>query len=54
MDGLARLNEKYKIHGAYQNHAGSNFGAPVWDLGRCSRTWIRNGRVASTISAMPR
>lgn len=32
MDGLARLNEKYKIHGAYQNHAGSNFGAPVWDL----------------------
>lgn len=32
MTGLARLNEKYKIHGAYQNHAGSNFGAPVWDL----------------------
>ena len=32
MNGLARLNEKYKIHGAYQNHAGSNFGAPVWDL----------------------
>lgn len=32
MSGLARLNEKYKIHGAYQNHAGSNFGAPVWDL----------------------
>ena len=32
MDGLARLNEKYNIHGAYQNHAGSNFGAPVWDL----------------------
>lgn len=32
MEGLARLNEKYKIHGAYQNHAGSNFGAPVWDL----------------------
>jgi sugar phosphate isomerase/epimerase len=32
MAGLAKLNEKYKIHGAYQNHAGSNFGAPVWDL----------------------
>ena len=32
MHGLERLNEKYKIHGAYQNHAGSNFGAPVWDL----------------------
>jgi sugar phosphate isomerase/epimerase len=32
MEGLARLNEKYRIHGAYQNHAGSNFGAPVWDL----------------------
>lgn len=32
MNGLARLNEKYGIHGAYQNHAGSYFGAPVWDL----------------------
>lgn len=32
MTGLAKLNEKYRIHGAYQNHAGSNFGAPVWDL----------------------
>lgn len=32
MKGLAGLNEKYKIHGAYQNHAGSNFGGPVWDL----------------------
>ncbi len=32
MTGLARLNEKFQIHGAYQNHAGSNFGAPVWDL----------------------
>lgn len=32
MDGLTKLNEKYEIHGAYQNHAGSNFGAPVWDL----------------------
>ena len=32
MEGLAKLNEKYRIHGAYQNHAGANFGAPVWDL----------------------
>ena len=32
MNGLARLHEKYQIHGAYQNHAGSYFGAPVWDL----------------------
>ncbi len=32
MSGLARLNEKYGIHGAYQNHAGRYFGAPVWDL----------------------
>jgi L-ribulose-5-phosphate 3-epimerase len=29
---LAVLNEKYRIHGAYQNHAGEYFGAPVWDL----------------------
>jgi len=32
MEGLARLNEKHRIHGAYQNHAGSRFGAPVWDV----------------------
>ena len=32
MEGLARLNEKYGLHGAYQNHAGSYFGAEVWDL----------------------
>jgi sugar phosphate isomerase/epimerase len=32
MDKLAALNEKYQIHGAYQNHAGDRFGAPVWDL----------------------
>ena len=29
---LAKLNGKYKIHGAYQNHAGTNVGAPVWDI----------------------
>jgi L-ribulose-5-phosphate 3-epimerase len=30
---LSKLNEKYKIKGAYQNHAGSGFGASIWDLG---------------------
>jgi sugar phosphate isomerase/epimerase len=29
---LAELNRKYNIHGAYQNHAGTNVGAAVWDL----------------------
>lgn len=29
---IAALNAKYKIHGAYQNHAGTSFGASVWDL----------------------
>jgi sugar phosphate isomerase/epimerase len=29
---LAELNRKYRIKGGYQNHAGANFGAPVWDL----------------------
>lgn len=29
---LYDLNEKYKIHGCYQNHAGDYFGASVWDL----------------------
>ncbi len=30
--GLAEINEKYGIHGAYQNHSGTYFGAPVWDI----------------------
>ena len=30
--GLAELNEKFGIRGAYQNHSGLYFGAPVWDL----------------------
>lgn len=30
--GLARINEKYRIHGAYQNHSGNYLGAPVWDI----------------------
>ncbi|MBT1701881.1 sugar phosphate isomerase/epimerase family protein [Chryseosolibacter indicus] len=29
---IAALNKKYKVHGAYQNHAGAGFGASVWDL----------------------
>ncbi len=29
---LAEMNERYQIHGAYQNHAGVKVGAPVWDL----------------------
>lgn len=29
---LAVLNQKHNIHGAYQNHAGTRVGAPVWDL----------------------
>ena len=29
---LAGLNKKYRIHGAYQNHAGSKIGGPVWDI----------------------
>lgn len=29
---LCELNEKYRIQGGYQNHAGQVFGAPVWDL----------------------
>jgi sugar phosphate isomerase/epimerase len=29
---LAEMNQKYNIHGAYQNHAGTNVGGAVWDL----------------------
>ncbi len=29
---LAAMNEKYNIHGAYQNHAGTSVGAPIWDI----------------------
>jgi L-ribulose-5-phosphate 3-epimerase len=33
MHGIAQLNKKYNMHGAYQNHAGSNFvGASLWDI----------------------
>jgi L-ribulose-5-phosphate 3-epimerase len=29
---LAVINQQFGIHGAYQNHSGSRFGAPVWDI----------------------
>lgn len=29
---LAQLNEKYKIHGAYQNHDGERVGSSMWDI----------------------
>ncbi|HEC41361.1 MAG TPA: sugar phosphate isomerase/epimerase [Bacteroides sp.] len=32
LKGLAEINEKHKIHGAYQNHNGRYVGSPVWDL----------------------
>lgn len=32
LEKLAALNQKYGIHGAYQNHAGTRVGASVWDL----------------------
>jgi sugar phosphate isomerase/epimerase len=30
--GLASLNKRYQLHGAYQNHAGSGLGSAIWDL----------------------
>ena len=32
MRELAAMNEEYGLHGAYQNHAGTGVGGPVWDL----------------------
>jgi len=32
MEGLAKMNERYGVHGAYQNHSGTSFGASIWDL----------------------
>jgi sugar phosphate isomerase/epimerase len=29
---LERLNRKFNLHGAYQNHSGTRLGGPVWDL----------------------
>lgn len=30
---LAELNQKHNIQGHYQNHSGTSFGSPIWDLG---------------------
>ena len=32
LKGLVDLNQKYRIHGDYQNHAGTRVGCSVWDL----------------------
>ena len=32
MMALTELNEKFGMHGAYQNHSGTRIGGPVWDL----------------------
>jgi L-ribulose-5-phosphate 3-epimerase len=32
LKGIADLNQKYGIHGGYQNHSGAMVGSPVWDL----------------------
>ena len=32
IEKLEKINRKYKIHGGYQNHSGTNVGGPVWDL----------------------
>jgi L-ribulose-5-phosphate 3-epimerase len=32
IEKLEKINRKYKIHGEYQNHSGTNVGGPVWDL----------------------
>lgn len=29
---LEKLNRKFNLHGAYQNHSGTRLGGPVWDL----------------------
>jgi L-ribulose-5-phosphate 3-epimerase len=34
---IVKLNRKYNIHGTYQNHSGTNIGAPVWDLNELFR-----------------
>jgi sugar phosphate isomerase/epimerase len=32
MEKLEKVNRKFNIHGAYQNHSGTRVGGPVWDL----------------------
>jgi sugar phosphate isomerase/epimerase len=29
---LEKINQKYNIHGCYQNHSGTRIGGPVWDM----------------------
>lgn len=41
---LSMLNKKYSIYGEYQNHSGTHFGSPIWDLytvlSRINSPWI--------------
>ena len=32
MESLEKVNRKYQIHGAYQNHSGKMVGSSVWDI----------------------
>jgi len=32
IEKFEKINRKFDIHGGYQNHSGTNVGAPVWDL----------------------
>ena len=34
---IIKINRKYNIHGAYQNHSGTYIGGPVWDLNELLR-----------------
>jgi L-ribulose-5-phosphate 3-epimerase len=36
---IIKLNMKYNIHGAYQNHSGTFIGSPVWDLNELLRDY---------------
>jgi sugar phosphate isomerase/epimerase len=42
--GLIKLNQQYNIKAAYQNHAGTGLGSPVWDIGqlfqRIDSPWV--------------
>lgn len=31
-ENLEKINQKFNIHGCYQNHSGTRIGGPVWDL----------------------
>ena len=32
IEKLEKINQKYGIHGSYQNHPGARVGSPLWDL----------------------